>query len=82
MIVPLGNLMATEKYMVLLTEDEDGFITAECPSLPGCVSQGKTRDEAIRNISEAISLWLETNESRGYAIRPAEITEVSISSHG
>jgi predicted RNase H-like HicB family nuclease len=47
------------KFPVTLEQDEDGFVVAECPILPGCVSQGKTRDEAIANIEEAI---------RGYII--------------
>jgi predicted RNase H-like HicB family nuclease len=39
---------------VILYPGEDGYWVAECPSLPGCISQGKTKDEAIRNIKEAI----------------------------
>jgi predicted RNase H-like HicB family nuclease len=71
----------TKKYMVILTEDEDGFITAEVPNLAGCVSQGKTRDEALTNIEEAISLWLETNAASGSPLQPtkAEVTEIQVS---
>jgi predicted RNase H-like HicB family nuclease len=47
------------RYLVTL-EDEDGWVIAECPSLPGCASQGRTREEAIANIREAIQLSLET----------------------
>lgn len=39
---------------VILFRDEDGYWVAECPSLPGCVSQGKNREEAIENVKEAI----------------------------
>jgi predicted RNase H-like HicB family nuclease len=39
---------------VLFSEGEDGFIIAECPQLPGCMSQGKTREEAIHNLMDAI----------------------------
>lgn len=39
---------------VIVFRGEDGYFVAECPSLPGCISQGKTRDEAIENIKEAI----------------------------
>jgi len=39
---------------------QDGYWVAECPSLPGCVSQGKTRDEAIENVREAIRLYIVT----------------------
>jgi predicted RNase H-like HicB family nuclease len=51
------------KFPVILTSGEDGFIVAECPILPGCVSQGKTREEALANIREAIELYLETGET-------------------
>src|SRR6266511_1712397 len=50
---------------VLLYPGEDGFVVAEVPSLPGCVSQGKTRDEALANVREAISLHEETLRERG-----------------
>lgn len=43
---------------ITLEKDEDGFIVAECPALPGCVSQGKDEQEAIVNIKEAIQAWL------------------------
>ena len=43
---------------VTLTEAEDGWIVTECPALPGCVSQGKDRQEALANIREAITAWL------------------------
>jgi predicted RNase H-like HicB family nuclease len=42
------------EYVITLTPGEDGYIVAECPQLPGCVSQGKTEDEALNNIKEAI----------------------------
>ncbi|MFN3333153.1 MAG: type II toxin-antitoxin system HicB family antitoxin [Caldilinea sp.] len=44
---------------VLLYPGEDGYWVAECPSLPGCVSQGATREEAVKNIREAIDLYIE-----------------------
>lgn len=49
----------------MLTPDEDGGFVAECPLIPGCVSQGDTRDEAIANIREAIELCLETRALEG-----------------
>lgn len=55
------------KYLVTLTQGEDGWIVAECPALPGCVSQGRTREEALANIREAIELALETRRKRGKA---------------
>jgi predicted RNase H-like HicB family nuclease len=42
------------KFLVTLTPGEDGYIVAECPALPGCMSQGRTREEALDNIREAI----------------------------
>lgn len=50
------------KFPVILTKGEDSYIVVECPVLPGCVSQGKTREEALANIREAIELYLETEE--------------------
>lgn len=44
---------------VLLSHGEDGYFVVEVPSLPGCISQGKTREEALANIEEAISLYIE-----------------------
>jgi predicted RNase H-like HicB family nuclease len=43
---------------VLIYSGEDGYFVAECPSLPGCISQGKTREEAIANIKEAIAGYI------------------------
>lgn len=48
------------RYRVLIEQDEDGAFVAECPSLPGCVSQGKTREEALVNIRDAIAGYLES----------------------
>ena len=42
------------KFLITITQDEDGIFVAECPSIPGCVSQGKTSEEAERSIQEAI----------------------------
>jgi predicted RNase H-like HicB family nuclease len=42
----------------IILEKEDNWIVAECPALPGCVSQGKDEEEAIENIKEAITAWL------------------------
>lgn len=53
------------KFMTTLERDEDGVWAAECPSIPGCVSQGKTQEEALKNIQEAIALCLEVRSERG-----------------
>jgi predicted RNase H-like HicB family nuclease len=47
------------RFTIVLEEDEDGWFTATVPSLPGCISEGKTKEEAKKNIAEAISLHLE-----------------------
>jgi predicted RNase H-like HicB family nuclease len=44
---------------VMIEQDEDGIFVATCPSLPGCISQGETEEEALENIKEAITLHLE-----------------------
>ena len=61
-------------YRVTIEVDEDGVFVVECPSLPGCVSQGKTRAEAISNIKDAIQGYLASLKKRGEAI-PPPITE-------
>jgi predicted RNase H-like HicB family nuclease len=47
--------MTSPFLKVIYSRGEDGYIVAECPQLPGCMSQGKTREEASRNISDAIT---------------------------
>jgi antitoxin HicB len=69
------------RYRVVITEDEDGEFVAECPSLPGCISQGKTREAAIENIQDAIKGYLESLKKHGDAIPPSiseEIVEVNV----
>ncbi len=53
------------KYMITIFRDEDGVWIAECPSIPGCVSQGETRDAAVENVKEAIQLCLEVRAEKG-----------------
>lgn len=68
------------KYRVLISQDEDGVFVAEVPSLPGCISQGATRAEAINNIREAISAYLESLQEHGDPVPPPiseEIVEVA-----
>ena len=52
------------KLHVIIEQDEAGYYTAEVPALPGCLSQGKTHEEALTNIKEAIEGWLEVMESK------------------
>jgi len=63
------------KFWVTLERDEKGFIVAECPALPGCVSQGRTEAEALANVREAIELSLETRGRDGI---PTQITVTEI----
>ena len=67
------------KFLVTLERDENGWIVVECPSLPGCVSQGRTVEEALANIREAIELNLETRRAEGIATA-IEIAEVEVKS--
>jgi predicted RNase H-like HicB family nuclease len=62
------------KYRVLIEQDEDGVFVAEVPSLPGCISQGETREQAIENIKEAIALYLESLAAHDEPV-PPPITE-------
>jgi predicted RNase H-like HicB family nuclease len=69
------------KFRVLLERDEDGFYVAQVPGLPGCISQGKTREEAIVNIKDAIQGYLESLKKHGEPIPPSieeEIVEVHV----
>jgi predicted RNase H-like HicB family nuclease len=66
------------KFIATLDRDEDGIWISECPAIPGCVSQGSTRDEALANIREAIVLCLEVRAERGLPLtietRQIEVT--------
>lgn len=53
------------QFTITVDRDEDGVWVTECPSIPGCVSQGATKEEAIANIQEAIRLCLEVRAERG-----------------
>jgi len=58
------------KFRILIEQDEDGVFVATCPTLPGCVSEGKTRSEAKENITEAIRGYLDSLEKHGDPIPP------------
>jgi predicted RNase H-like HicB family nuclease len=69
------------KFRVLIEQDEDGVFVAQVPSLPGCVSQGATRDEALRNAAEAIEAYVESLRAHDEPIPPAigeEIVDVAV----
>ena len=56
---------------VVIFRGEDNFWVADCPSLPGCISQAKTREDAVKNIKEAIELYIESLEEDGLPV-PSE----------
>ncbi len=69
------------KFRILIEKDEDGIFTAECPVLPGCISQGKTRSEVLENIQDAIKGYLKSLKKHGDPIPPPieeEIVEISL----
>lgn len=59
------------KFFITLFQDEDGMFIAECPSIPGCVSQGKTEKEAVDNIRKAIKECLEVRAEKGMPLTVA-----------
>jgi len=60
---------------VIVYPGEDGYWVVECPTLPGCISQGKTKEEALANIKEAIALYIEVLDERGESV-PEDRIEV------
>jgi predicted RNase H-like HicB family nuclease len=77
MMARSSGTIATMRFLVTLEPDEDGWIVVDCPALPGCVSQGRTHEEALRNIGEAIQLSLETRRANGLPIG-FEVAEVEV----
>ena len=67
-----------QKYIVTLTEGDDGYVVAECPALTGCVSQGKTREEALKNIQEAIEGIIEIRKAQKLPIPSPDMVEISV----
>ncbi|MBI4581496.1 MAG: type II toxin-antitoxin system HicB family antitoxin [Planctomycetes bacterium] len=59
------------RYRVLIEQDDDGVFVAECPSMPGCISQGATREEALSNIQDAMAGYLESLRKHNEPIPPA-----------
>ena len=64
------------KFRIHIEQDEDGQFVASCPTLPGCWSQGSTRDETVNNIQDAIAGYLESLEKHGDPIPPPITEEV------
>lgn len=67
------------RFKVIIEQDEDGRYVATVPALPGCISQGKTEDEAKKNIEEAIELHLSSLTEDGVPIRlPSNVKEIAV----
>lgn len=68
--------ISSMRFKILITEGEDGWLVVECPSLPGCVSQGRTMDEALENIKDAIQGCLDVLGERIAAEQSQRMIEV------
>ncbi len=66
------------KLKVILEKSDDGGYTVFVPSLPGCISEGDTREQALANINEAIQLYLESVADDSDFVQDAEIVELAI----
>jgi predicted RNase H-like HicB family nuclease len=66
------------KYKVVLEPQEEGGYTVYAPSLPGCISQGETAEEAVANIKEAIEVYLESLKEGGVLLPQVEEREVAV----
>jgi predicted RNase H-like HicB family nuclease len=68
------------KYRITLQKDEDGVFVAKCPALPGCISQGETRDKALANIKDAIEGYIASLKKHNEPIPPVdeELVEVNV----
>ena len=65
------------KLHVMVEQDEAGYFVAEVPALPGCLSQGKTHEEAIANVKEAVEGWFEVMEAK-QAVKSERMVEVVV----
>ena len=59
------------RFRIIVEQDEDGICVAECPTLPGCISQGKTRDEAVENVKDAMQGYIESLKKHNEPIPPS-----------
>ncbi len=65
------------KYRVIIEKDEDGVLIAKVPDLPGCATEGKTRQELMKNVKEAIQAYLEALKKQGDPV-PVETVQISV----
>jgi predicted RNase H-like HicB family nuclease len=77
-----GYYYDMRKYRVILKPDENGGFLAECPDLPGCLSEGSTRAEAKRNIADAIQGYLESLKKHGEPVPPSRYEETTVTVKG
>ena len=66
------------RFAIVLEQDEEGYIVVSCPSLPGCHSQGRTKKEAVANITEAIQGYIESLRKHGEPIPKMDVEEVEV----
>ena len=67
------------KFQITIFQDEDGMFITECPAMPGCISQGKTEEEAVKNIQEAIKECLEVRSEKNMPLTiPVREIEVQV----
>jgi len=64
-------------YRVIIEQDEDGFLVARVPDLPGCATEGKTREELMANVKEAIEAYLEALKKDGAPV-PIEMAQINV----
>jgi len=65
-------------FHVTMQPDEGGWMVAECPALPGCVSQGRDEEEALKNIKEAITAWLWAEDQKAVSALPDDHTAMLV----
>ncbi len=71
------NTMMSMRQVILHTDSEAGGWVAEVPSLPGCYSQGETKEEALKNVQEAIKAWMETAREMNFDV-PGDEVEIEV----
>ena len=74
----LLNMVRALNFKAIVKQDEDGIFVTHCPALPGCISQGATRDEAQGNIEEAITGYLESLKKHGEPMPPSILSDQHI----
>ncbi len=72
-----NTIVERMKYRVMIERDEDGTYVARVPDLPGCATEGKTRNELMKNVKEAIQAYLEALKKHGDPV-PVEMVQVSV----